>query len=125
MTRQCDHFFHVFFFPLEFYKSLFLKIQVRICLFCHILCCSRYTVRNLVTVVKPIVWFNCLSGYIGLYHPRRLILCNRVKKERCDLGCTKIEKSDQKQTSRLEVGLTVGAQGQLICQIQIWFSTGG
>lgn len=95
-------FFYIFFFSLEFYKSLFLKIQVRICLFCHILRCSRYTVRNLVTVVKPIVWFNCLRGYIGLYHPRRLILCSCVWKERCDLGCTKIEKKWSKAS--IQVG---------------------
>lgn len=71
-------FLNFFFFPWNF-KSLFLKIQVRICLFCHILCWSRYTVRNLVTVVKSIVRFNCHSAYIGIYHPQRLILCSCVE----------------------------------------------
>lgn len=59
MTRQSDFFVIFFCFSLEFYKSLFLKIEDRICLFCHILFCSRYTVKNLVNVIKSKVWFNC------------------------------------------------------------------
>lgn len=75
------HFFSLF--SLEFYKSLFLKIQDRICLFCHILFCSRYTVKNLVKVIKSKVGLNVdvfLSGYMGLDHPQRLF-CVAVWKE--------------------------------------------
>lgn len=79
MTRRM-----IFFslFSLELYKSLFLKIQDKICLFCHILFCSRYTVKNPVKVIKSKVDLTVevlLSGYIGL-DLQWLLLCSCVKR---------------------------------------------
>lgn len=36
--------------------------------------------KNLVNVIKSKVWFNCLSGYMGLDHPQRLFLCSCVER---------------------------------------------
>ena len=63
--------------------------------------------KNLVTVIKPKVWCNCLSGYIDQDHPHRFFSV-AVWKEGFQLDRNKIEKKhDQKQIDTDQMWVTL------------------